>query len=84
MPLAKEKTASVRSRLPLFSSINLTKALPTTTPSARGAILRACSGVEIPKPTATGRLLLSLILATSRLMFSILGLAVPVTPVTEM
>src|SRR5262249_23766223 len=37
-----------------FSSIVRTNALPTTTPSASCATSRACSGVEIPNPTASG------------------------------
>jgi len=31
-----------------------TIALPTTTPSASRAVARACAGVLIPKPTASG------------------------------
>jgi hypothetical protein len=37
------------------SAICFTIALPTTTASAQAATCRTCSGVEMPKPTATGR-----------------------------
>ena len=36
------------------SAMRLTSTLPTTAPSACCATVRACSGVEMPKPTQMG------------------------------
>src|SRR5205814_10167771 len=44
------RSAAPRPSWPRASTI----ALPTTTPSARAAVARACAGVPIPKPTARG------------------------------
>ena len=44
-------------------AIWLTMALPTTTASALAATVFACSGVEMPKPTAMGRLVWARIFA---------------------
>jgi len=42
-------------RLAPWRAISFTIALPTTTASALAATVRACAGVEMPKPTAIGR-----------------------------
>ena len=85
--LAKEETKpftlSVNSGFFRFSSIIFTIALPIITPSAKRLILLACSGVEMPKPTATRFLLCSFTALTANSNSSgNLSLA-PVTPVTE-
>jgi hypothetical protein len=40
--------------LPALRAIKRTNALPTTTASANLPTRETCSGVEIPKPTASG------------------------------
>src|ERR1039458_2390298 len=49
-------SATVAASRPGFCSIAWTMALPTTAPSANLPTAANCSGVEIPKPTATGSL----------------------------
>ena len=66
------------------SASHLTRALPMTTPSARRAKLRTWAGVEMPKPTATGRSVHCLIRRISGVTEAATGVFVPVTPVTEM
>src|SRR5262249_12832760 len=44
-----------REALQMFRSIKRMKAEPTTTPSHWAPISATCSGVETPKPTASGR-----------------------------
>src|SRR5262249_39551328 len=51
IPLRSDRANASRSP---FCSIVRTNALPTATPSASCATSRACSGVEIPNPTASG------------------------------
>jgi len=61
-----------------------TTALPTTTPSARRAAARTWSGVEIPKPTATGSGAANLLTrAASSGRPSGRSLRTPVTPARE-
>ena len=52
-------------RSPALRSIRRTKALPTTTASASRPPAGTCSGVEMPKPTASGRSVTSRMDATS-------------------
>src|SRR2546425_232596 len=65
-------------------AIWFTTALPTTTASAQEATCFACSGLEMPKPTAMGRFvcarILPVICARSAATFS----CIPVTPSREM
>ena len=56
------------------------KADPTITPSAYAAKDRACSRVDTPKPTQTGRLLTFLILETKSFASIETVSRVPVTP----
>jgi hypothetical protein len=62
---------------------SLTSALPTTTPSAIRATAAACSGVEIPKPTATGSFRRFRTARTSAASSRGSALRSPVTPVRE-
>src|SRR5206468_7038327 len=48
-----ERTKSAAARIPCSWAV-FTSAVPTTTPSALPFKAAACSGFEIPKPTATG------------------------------
>src|SRR5690606_32601816 len=54
--LVNSLTFSTRFGVPPCSAIWFTIALPTTTASALSATVLACSGLDIPKPTAMGRL----------------------------
>src|SRR5579884_1319368 len=64
-------------------SICRTIALPTTTPSATLAASRACSGVLIPNPAASGRSVNARILFASGSSASDSEACSPVTPVRE-
>src|SRR5579885_2630696 len=66
-----------------FCSINRTKALPTTTPSAIFATAPACSGVEMPKPTASGKPVMPRILRISGSMDRDSSARSPVTPLRD-
>jgi hypothetical protein len=61
----------------------LTMAEPTTQPSATPAMACAASGVEMPKPTITGRSVAALIRATSGPTSAACAAAAPVIPVIE-
>src|SRR6185295_546702 len=63
------------------SSRNRTSALPTTTASATEAAAATCSGVEIPKPRATGSRVSALIRASSGRASPESASRSPVTPV---
>ena len=52
-------------------------------PSERPAILRACSGVEMPKPTAQGIRVFSLMAAMTDSRSVLISLRTPVTPRLE-
>ena len=58
-------------------------ALPTTTPSACRPISATCSGVEMPKPTASGRSVTARMERTSGSTASESESCSPVTPVRE-
>ena len=60
-----------------------TIALPTITPSATFAIFSACSGVFIPKPTAAGTSVTSLISSKIDFKSVLISLLIPVTPNDE-
>ena len=68
--------------LPYFSRI-LMMAEPTIAPSETSAIFRACSGVEIPNPTAHGILLCRRTTDTIDARSVVISLRVPVTPRLE-
>ena len=53
---------------------------PTMTPSAFAAICLACSGVEMPKPTAQGMSRSRLTRATMAPMSVVISVRTPVTP----
>src|SRR5208283_1727527 len=78
--MVKAMTRSVKSALRPCAAISLTMALPTTTASAFSATVRACSGVDMPNPTATGRLVCARILAVICPMVSETDACIPVTP----
>ena len=91
-PLANSDTSAVTAltvlpvALPFLSRLSftaLTSAEPTTTPSAPGAMARACLAVRIPKPTATGNLVWRLMRVTAAWTLSASGAAEPVMPVIE-
>src|SRR3954467_9207886 len=65
------------------SAITFTRALPTTAASAHWPTARTCSGLEIPKPSATGRSLTALIRATICSAPSASWSRTPVTPSRE-
>ena len=56
---------------------------PTITPSETAAMAAACSGPEIPKPTAQGRSLACLAVRTMAPTSVVIELLVPVTPREE-
>src|ERR1039458_7002793 len=60
-----------------------TMALPTTTASALPATIFACSGVEMPNPTAIGRHVWARIFAVICVMVSATLVCMPVTPSRE-
>src|SRR5437762_3196580 len=66
-----------------FSLIFWTMALPTTIASATCATSRACSAVEIPKPTAIGNVVCRRMSATWPLTEEAMLLWTPVTPSRE-
>ena len=53
---------------------------PTIAPSDTRAIASACSGLEIPKPTATGISVYLRIISTIDLISVLISLRMPVTP----
>ena len=70
-PRARPRRASAHQRdrpvhRPPDRAISATTALPTTTASACSASARACSGAEMPNPTATGARWLAARTASSR------------------
>ncbi|OZA00786.1 MAG: hypothetical protein B7Y02_18190, partial [Rhodobacterales bacterium 17-64-5] len=82
-PSASALTMASTSATGLPAPISFTMAEPTTQPSATEAMLRAASGVLIPKPTITGRSVDRLIRATSGATSVATAAAAPVIPVTE-
>ena len=64
---------------PYFARI-FSMADPTMAPSDRSAMVFACSGVEIPKPIATGTFAFSRITRISGFRSVVISLRVPVTP----
>src|SRR5205807_8614309 len=78
-----ELTCCTRSRPFPYFAIWLTIALPTTTASEQAATTLACSGVEMPKPTAVGSLVCKRIFAVIWAMFSDTFCCIPVTPSRE-
>ena len=58
-------------------------ALPTMAPSDSSAMFRACSGVEMPKPTARGMGVDSRTSRTMASMSVVISLRTPVTPREE-
>ncbi|MDT4875634.1 hypothetical protein FQZ97_1110130 [compost metagenome] len=60
-----------------------TRAEPTTTPSARRAMLAACSAVRMPKPMATGSWVWRRRRVTASCTCSRVAEPAPVTPATE-
>ena len=56
---------------------------PTMAPSERAAIAPACSGVEMPNPTAQGMSVCSRMRAVIAPMSVVMELLVPVTPREE-
>src|ERR1039458_7907574 len=69
--------------LPAFRSMRRTMALPTTTASTCRPSSATCSGVEIPKPTASGRLVTARTASTSGVTAAESDSRSPVTPVRE-
>ena len=61
-------------------SVIFTIALPTITPSATFAIFSACSGVLIPKPTAAGTSVTSLISLKIDSKSVLISLIYPISP----
>src|SRR6185436_4299943 len=66
------------------SAITFTSALPTTAASAQRPTSRTCSGVEMPKPSATGRSLTARMRRTICSAPSAIWSRTPVTPRREM
>ena len=83
MPRRREATKSAPAFKPPSARAWI-RALPTTTPSATDATSCACSGVEIPKPTATGNDTAARSRPTSCVRSSLSAVRAPVTPVREM
>ena len=57
--------------------------MPTITPSATSATERACSGVEMPKPTATGTSVAARTRSTVSVRSAGSSVRSPVVPVSE-
>ena len=70
-------------RLSLCAAMTLTRALPTTTPSATLAMAWTCAAVETPKPTQIGKAVCFLISATAEARLAASSERSPVTPSRE-